>query len=183
MFGAAASRAGPADRPRRGGGFAVRRGPQRSQRALYVRAGAGLSTLILMAAAVWWALNSSTFAVQRIESGAYRYTSETELQDAFDHDHSSPSFCLQWDEKWSKIGFWLVTVGVVAYAIPTLVIGFHQTQIAHDMGYWAARQREALDGMQPWMWSRLLPDGMMILGALILFIDLGKKAFFLKKEA
>lgn len=89
---------------------------------------------------------------------------------------------LQWEEKWSRIGFWLVTIGVIIYAIPTLVIGFHQTQIAYDLGYWATRQRETLDVMKPWMWSRLLPDGMMILGALILFIDLVKKAFFLKKE-
>ncbi len=89
---------------------------------------------------------------------------------------------LQWDEKWSRVGFWLVTIGVVIYAIPTLIIGFHQTQIAHDMGYWAARQRDALDGMSFWMWSRLLPDGMMIAGALVIFLDLLKKTFFLKKE-
>ncbi len=89
---------------------------------------------------------------------------------------------LQWDEKWSRIGFWLVTIGVIIYAIPTLVIGFHQTQVAHDLGYWATRQRETLDSMKPWMWSRLLPDGMMILGALVIFLDLLKKTFFLKKE-
>jgi len=89
---------------------------------------------------------------------------------------------LQWDEKWSRIGFWLVTVGVVLYAIPTLVIGFHQAHVAHDFGYWLTRQRETLDAMKPWMWSRMLPDGIMILGALILFLDLMKKAFFLKKE-
>ena len=90
---------------------------------------------------------------------------------------------LQWDEKWSRIGFWLVTVGVVLYAIPTLVIGFHQAHVAHDFGYWLTRQRETLDAMKPWMWSRMLPDGIMILGALILFLDLMKKAFFLKKTS
>ncbi len=88
---------------------------------------------------------------------------------------------LAWDETLSKIGFWLVTVGVVLYAIPTLIIGFQQAQIAHDLGYWATRQREALDGLAPVMWSRLLPDGMMILGATVIFIDLVKKSFFAKK--
>jgi len=89
---------------------------------------------------------------------------------------------LQWDEKMSRLGFWLVTVGVVLYAIPTGIIGFHQAEVAHDLGYWATRQREALVGMKSVMWSRLLPDGLMILGALVIFLDLVKKSFFLKKE-
>ncbi len=89
---------------------------------------------------------------------------------------------LQWDEKLSKIGFWLVTVGVVIYAIPTGIIGMHQAEVAHDLGYWATRQRETIEGMKAVMWSRLLPDGMMLLGALVIFIDLVKKSFFLKKE-
>jgi len=88
---------------------------------------------------------------------------------------------LEWDEKWSRVGFWLVTVGVVMFAIPTLVIGFHQAQIAHDLGYWATRQRAALDGVRPWMWSRILPDGIMILGAAVIFFDLLKKVYFAKK--
>ncbi len=90
---------------------------------------------------------------------------------------------LEWNEKWSRIGFWLVTVGVVLFSIPTLIIGFQQAQIAHDLGYWATRQREALDGLSPWMWSRLLPDGLMILGAAVIFFDLLKKTFFSRKVA
>ncbi len=66
-----------------GGDFAVRRGPQRSRRAVLVRAGAGLMTLLLLATAVWWTLTSPLFAVNRIESGAYRFTGETELQAVF----------------------------------------------------------------------------------------------------
>ena len=90
---------------------------------------------------------------------------------------------LEWDEKLSRIGFWLVTIGVIIYSIPTLIIGFEQAKIAHEVGYWATRQREALDAMKPVMWSRLLPDGMMILGALVIFLDLLKKTFFSKKLA
>ncbi len=90
---------------------------------------------------------------------------------------------LEWDEKWSKVGFWLVTIGVILFAVPTLIIGFQQTQTAHDLGYWATRQRAALDGLQPWMWSRLLPDGLMILGAATIFFDLLKKSFFARPAA
>ncbi len=90
---------------------------------------------------------------------------------------------LEWDEKWSKIGFWLVTIGVVLFALPTLIIGFQQAHTAHDLGYWATRQRAALDGLQPWMWSRLLPDGLMILGAATIFFDLLKKSFFARPAA
>ncbi len=90
---------------------------------------------------------------------------------------------LEWDDKLSKIGFWLLTIGVCIYALPTMIIGFHQAEVAHELGYWAARQRDILDGLSGWMWSRLLPDGMMILGALAIFLDLLKKSFFLKKAA
>ncbi len=64
-------------------GYAVRRGPVRSRRAVLVRAGAGMMTLITLAVATWWVLTSPTFAVKRIESGSYRFTSEAELQGAF----------------------------------------------------------------------------------------------------
>ena len=90
---------------------------------------------------------------------------------------------LVWDEKWSRVGFWLVTSGVVLFSIPTLVIGFKQAHVAHDLGYWAARQREALDGLKPWMWSRMFPDGLMVLGAAVIFLDLLKKTFFSRKAA
>jgi nitric oxide reductase subunit B len=90
---------------------------------------------------------------------------------------------LEWDEKWSKIGFWLVTIGVVLFALPTIVIGFQQAEISHDLGYWATRQRAALDGLSPWMWSRLLPDGLMIAGAAVIFFDLLKKSFLSRKTA
>lgn len=90
---------------------------------------------------------------------------------------------LEWDGRPAKVGFWLLTTGVVLFSIPTLVIGFEQARIAHDLGYWAARQREAIEPLKGWMWSRTVPDGLMILGALVVFLDLTRKSFFLKKAA
>jgi len=90
---------------------------------------------------------------------------------------------LEWNDRMSKIGFWLITIGVVLFSIPTLVIGFEQARIAHDLGYWAARQREAIEPLKGWMWSRMVPDGLMILGALVVFLDLLKKTYFSKKAA
>lgn len=86
-----------------------------------------------------------------------------------------------WNDKLSKWGFWILTIGTLLYAIPTLIIGMEQTRIAHDLGYFAARQHEVLQGMKFWMWVRTLPDGMMILGGVIVFIDLTHKTFFAKK--
>lgn len=88
---------------------------------------------------------------------------------------------LEWNDKWSKIGFWFLTIGVLLFAIPTLIIGLHQTQVAHDMGYFYARTREALVSMKGWMWARTVPDGMMIIGGIIIFLDLVKKTYFAKK--
>jgi len=82
-----------------------------------------------------------------------------------------------WNDKWSKIGFWLLTIGVVLYALPTLMIGLEQTKIAAEMGYYYTRTREALDLVHGWMWFRILPDSMMLLGGVVIFIDLFKKTF------
>ncbi len=90
---------------------------------------------------------------------------------------------LEWNDKPSRIGFWLLTVGVIIFSIPTLIIGFEQTRLAHEMGYWFTRQREAIEPMKFWMWSRLLPDGLMILGAGTIFLDLVKKSLFARKAA
>ncbi|HPF69573.1 MAG TPA: cbb3-type cytochrome c oxidase subunit I, partial [Candidatus Krumholzibacteria bacterium] len=90
---------------------------------------------------------------------------------------------LEWDDRPSRVGFWLLTAGVVLFAVPTLVIGFRQAQTAHDLGYWAARQREAVEPLKGWMWSRTLPDGLLIAGAATVFVDLLKKTFFARKAA
>jgi nitric oxide reductase subunit B len=82
-----------------------------------------------------------------------------------------------WNDKWSKIGFWLLTIGVVLYALPTIMIGLEQTKIAAEMGYYYTRTREALDLVHGWMWFRILPDSMMLLGGVVIFIDLFKKTF------
>ena len=90
---------------------------------------------------------------------------------------------LVWKETLSRWGFWLVTVGVLVYAIPYLVIGFQQSVIAHDVGYFAARSRDAMEGLSGWMWFRLLPDSMMIIGAALIFWDTLQKTFLAKKAA
>jgi len=81
----------------------------------------------------------------------------------------------------SKIGFWLLTIGVLLFAIPTLMIGLEQTRIAAEMGYYYTRVHEALDLVKGWMWFRILPDSMMIFGGIAIFVDLFKKTFMGKK--
>jgi nitric oxide reductase subunit B len=44
------------------------------------------------------------------------------------------------------------------------MIGFHQGSVAYDMGYFFTRLHETLDPVNGWMWFRILPDTMMILG-------------------
>lgn len=88
---------------------------------------------------------------------------------------------LVWNEKLSRFGFWFLTIGVLLFALPTLIIGIHQSQIASELGYFYARTRDALVEMQGWMWFRSLPDGLMIIGGGIILFDLVKKTFFAKK--
>ncbi len=88
---------------------------------------------------------------------------------------------LVWNEKWSKIGFWLLTIGVLLFALPTIIIGFHQTRIAAEMGYYYTRVRSALQDMQGWMWFRILPDALMLLGGITIFVDLIAKTYSRKK--
>lgn len=90
---------------------------------------------------------------------------------------------LAWDDKISKWAFALITIGVVLFAIPTLVIGMHQTQTAFELGYYAARSRETIEQVIFWLWFRILPDGLMILGAALLFWDILKKTYLSKKSA
>jgi len=89
---------------------------------------------------------------------------------------------LAWDEKLSKIGFWSLTSGALLFAIPTYIIGMQQTQVAHDLGYFYARLRETVEPLSTWMWLRLIPDSLMILGAVIIFVDLFHKTFLAKKS-
>ncbi len=87
-----------------------------------------------------------------------------------------------WNDKISKYGFWALTIGVLLFALPTLIIGLKQAQIASEMGYYYARTRDALEGLKGWMWFRILPDSLMILGGAIIFFDLVVKTFFSKKN-
>ena len=90
---------------------------------------------------------------------------------------------LEWNDKLSKWGFWLLTIGVLLFAVPTYIVGIEQTKIAFEQGYYFARLRSAVEPLKPWLWSRLLPDSMMIIGGLLIFYDLVKKTFFAKKVA
>ncbi len=86
-----------------------------------------------------------------------------------------------WSDKLSKYGFWILTVGALLYTIPTYIVGIHQTEVAMEAGYFTTRLRETVEGLKGWMWARTLPDGMMILGGLIILYDLVQKTFFAKR--
>ncbi len=88
----------------------------------------------------------------------------------------------EWNDKLSKIGFWLLTIGVLLFALPTLIIGMEQTKVASELGYYYTRTREAIEVVKGWMWFRILPDSMMIIGGIAIFFDLFKKTFFGKKN-
>ncbi|MPM91601.1 hypothetical protein SDC9_138732 [bioreactor metagenome] len=87
-----------------------------------------------------------------------------------------------WNDKLSKTGFWILTAGALLFTIPTYIIGIHQSEVAMEAGYFTARLRETVEAMKGWMWARTLPDGLMILGGLIIFYDLVQKTFFAKKQ-
>ncbi len=88
---------------------------------------------------------------------------------------------LQWSEKLSKWGFWLLTIGVLLYTIPYAIVGFHQASVAFNHGYYFARLHQTISEMNGWLWFRLLPDTLMILGGLVIFVDLVIKIYFSKK--
>lgn len=90
---------------------------------------------------------------------------------------------LVWSDKLSKYGFWILTIGALLYTVPTYLVGIHQTEVAMEAGYFTARLRETVEGMKGWMWARTVPDGMMILGGLIILYDLIQKTFLAKKNA
>ncbi len=88
-----------------------------------------------------------------------------------------------WNDKLSKIGFWSLTIGVLLFALPTLMIGLEQTKMAAEMGYYYTRTRDAIEIVQGWMWFRILPDSLMLIGGITVFVDLFMKTFLGKKEA
>ena len=87
-----------------------------------------------------------------------------------------------WNDKLSKISFWSLTIGVLLFSLPTLMIGLEQTRASAEIGYYFTRTREALQDMHGWMWLRILPDTLMIGGAVGIFIDLFTKTFMGKKK-
>lgn len=89
---------------------------------------------------------------------------------------------LVWNEKITKYAFWSLTIGVILFALPTFIIGMEQTQTASELGYFYTRTRAAVADLDGWMWFRMLPDGMMLLGGGGILYDLTTKLFFSKKE-
>jgi nitric oxide reductase subunit B len=87
-----------------------------------------------------------------------------------------------WNDKLSKFGFWSLTIGVLLFALPTLIIGLEQTKAAAELGYYYTRTREALEGVKGWMWFRILPDSLMLIGGITIFWDLFSKTFLGKKD-
>ena len=88
---------------------------------------------------------------------------------------------LQWDEKISNLGFWLTTAGIFLFAIPVLVIGEKQMEWAFNYGYWVARTREVLEGLGFWMWVRIIPDALIVAGAILILVDLVYKLYLSRK--
>jgi len=89
---------------------------------------------------------------------------------------------LEWSNRLSTIGFWVLTIGALLFTIPTYIIGMHQSEMAMEMGYFYTRTREAIESMRGWMWARTVPDAMMIIGGLIILFDLVQKTFLAKKQ-
>ena len=89
---------------------------------------------------------------------------------------------LEWSDKISKYGFWILTIGALLFTIPTYIIGIEQTRIAHDLGYYYTRLRDAVQPMSGWMWFRVLPDTMMIIGGVLVLYDLVQKTYLAKKK-
>ena len=87
----------------------------------------------------------------------------------------------EWKTKLANTGFWLLTIWVLLFAIPTLIIWFHQGGVAYDMWYYFTRLHETLTPVTTWIWFRILPDTMMILGWVAIFVDLTWKILFSKK--
>jgi len=88
---------------------------------------------------------------------------------------------LEWKTRLSNIWFWMLTLWVVLFALPTMIIWFHQWEVAYNMWYYFTRLHETLTPMTSWMWFRIIPDTMMILGWVIIFVDLTIKILFSKK--
>ena len=62
--------------------YAVRRKPGRSRAQLALKIAAAIAGLAVVGFGAWWLLTSSTFAVARVESGSYRFTSQADLESA-----------------------------------------------------------------------------------------------------
>ncbi len=64
-------------------GFAVRRTPPRSRRRLALRLGSAVALACVLAGGGWWLWHAPVFALRTVESGAYRYTDQAQLEKVF----------------------------------------------------------------------------------------------------
>jgi hypothetical protein len=62
--------------------YAQRRAQGHSRARRVLKIGSATGVLTLVGLGIWWLVTSSTFAVARVESGAYRFTSQAELETA-----------------------------------------------------------------------------------------------------
>ncbi len=89
---------------------------------------------------------------------------------------------MQWKTKLANTSFWLLTLWVLLFALPTILIGFHQWAVAFDYGYYFTRLHSILTPMIGWMRFRIIPDTMMILGWVWIFIDLTLKILIASRK-
>jgi len=82
---------------------------------------------------------------------------------------------MEWKTKLANTSFWLLTLWVLLFALPTIIIGFHQWAVSFNEGYYFTRLHEILEPVTHWMWFRIIPDTMMILGWVGIFVDLTSK--------
>lgn len=76
-----------------------------------------------------------------------------------------------WKEKWIKLGFWMINIGLAAMIVLSLLpIGLAQTVASVQEGLWYARSAEFLnqDYMMILKWARVIGDTLFALGVLAL---------------
>jgi nitric oxide reductase subunit B len=80
---------------------------------------------------------------------------------------------LVWRERWLKVSFWSMNVGLFAMCVFSLLpVGLMQTWASVDRGYWYARSGEFLSTpvLQTFRWLRIPGDSLFALGAVALAI-------------
>ena len=80
---------------------------------------------------------------------------------------------LEWKEKWLKISFWAMNIGLFVMCVGSLLpVGLLQTAASVEHGYWYARSTEFMGTptMQTLRWMRVPGDTIFAVGELILVL-------------